>query len=297
MTVQKTRQALNRYFSEHGLASPARETMHIISAVLNRSINQLYADPDQIVDRLSLSRIWAMAKRRAAHEPMAYLTGQAVFFNLDFDIGPGVLVPRPDTEVLVETACKLLEKHILPARTTDKTPVALLDTCAGSGCVGISLALWLNERKYPWTLYLVDRDKQAIKWAKKNIARHLAGQPVRLFQSDLFPKESDMVFDLIVANPPYIPSGDIDELMPEVSRFEPRVALDGGPDGLQVFRSLIDRAPAFLNAHGWLVLEQGFDQNEAVVQLLEKHHYAPVIPAVYDLALHPRVCAGRRPRT
>lgn len=297
MKVQEIRQALNRFFTERGLASPARETMHIISSALNRTINQLYADPDWIVDQQSQSLIWSMAKRRAEHEPMAYLTGHAAFFNLDFDIGPGVLIPRSDTEVLVETGCRLLDKHIIPAKTPDKTPVALLDTCAGSGCVGISLAHWLTERQYPWTLCLVDNDKQAIKWAKKNIARHLPGQPVQLFQSDLFPNENGMTFDLIVANPPYIPSEDIDGLMPEVSRYEPRIALDGGTDGLQVFRRLIDRAPAFLNEQGWLVLEQGFDQNEAVVQLLEKHHYASLIPAVFDLALHPRVCAGRRPRT
>ena len=220
--------------------------------------------------------------------PLAYILGQTAFGGLDFVVGPGTLVPRPDSEVLVETARRLL------AERGSRGEVRLLDTCTGSGAIGICLAWQLDQDGYRVRLSLVDREADALAWARRNSRLLPERVALRVIQADLFPGDEDP-YDLVTANPPYIPSDQIDHLMPEVSVHEPRMALDGGPDGLAFYRRLAGQAPAHLRRDGFLVLEHGYDQADAISAILSAQGFA-VRPAVLDFGGHLRVTAGQAVR-
>lgn len=205
-------------------------------------------------------------------------------------MGPGVLIPRPDSECLVEKALSCVDEQW-------EEPLRIMDLCTGTGCIGISLACRLRERGRASTLVLTESDPAAADYARQNLAMHRLGDTARLILADLFPQVEEgqpaATFHMIVGNPPYIPGGQIDGLMPEVSHYEPRQALDGGPDGLAFYRRIIDDAPKYLLVGGWLLLEHGFDQAEPVADLLDASGHYERIPAVRDFGGNPRVSGGR----
>jgi len=218
--------------------------------------------------------------RRAAREPLAYITGHREFWSLDFAVGPGVLIPRPDTETLIE--------QLIRRRPDRATPLSLLDLGTGSGCL---LVAALTE--YPAAHGVgIDTSPDALAWATRNIAAHGLESRASLIET-AWPQEASPGFDVILANPPYIPSADIETLEPEVSRYEPRAALDGGPDGLDAYRALAPRITRLLRPSGLAFLEFGAGQGEAVVAILASTglEIAEIVP---DLAGIPR-CAVVKP--
>ncbi|MDW7655645.1 MAG: peptide chain release factor N(5)-glutamine methyltransferase [Bacillota bacterium] len=295
VTVGQLRSELAGILAHSGIEEPIREALHILSAALGFSFSRLYSDPGHQIDPATARYLRDLAVRRASREPLAFLTGQVHFAGLAFAVGPGSLVPRPDSEILVETARRIILEEIWPLRTTQSADLNILDTCTGSGCIGISLAVHLGNSGCPVRLSLIDIDAAALKWANINIIRHKLSGSVSVRQADLFTADEPGPFDLIVANPPYIESAQIDHLMPEVSRFEPRIALDGGPDGLSLIRRLSREALSYLSSDGWLLVEHGYDQAKAVSDILKGHGYS-VLPTQYDFGGNPRVCAGRRPQ-
>jgi release factor glutamine methyltransferase len=295
VTSGQLRVELAGVLARAGIDEPIREAMQIISAGLNLPAARLFANPGQPVDPEVARHLRELAARRAGHEPLAFLTGQADFAGLTFAVGPGSLIPRPDSEVLVETARRIVIEKIIPSRAAHATGLDILDTCTGSGCVGISLAVQLAESGCPVRLSLVDIDAAALEWARFNVSRFEPAVAASVRQADLFINNGDGPYDLVVANPPYIESAQIDHLMPEVSRFEPRIALDGGPDGLLLYRRLSREAQRHLRPGGWLVVEHGYDQAKAVSDILEGQGYF-VMPTQYDFGGNPRVCAGRLPQ-
>ena len=230
-----------------------------------------------------LSRYRALIKRRRASEPMAYILGRREFFALPMLVDRRVLIPRPDTEVLVETALDGTRERHLYGR--------MLDLCTGSGCVAIAFA----KERPTWRITAVDLSPDAASVARENVLRAGVVHQLAVVEGDLFePLAKDAVFELITANPPYIPSADIEGLDADVRDFEPRLALDGGSDGLQITRRLVSEALRYLTPGGLLALEGGFDQAPAVAALLAEHGFDE-IKRRKDLAGIERVVSGRRP--
>lgn len=217
-----------------------------------------------------------LLRKRAEHIPLQYITGSQEFMGLEFKVNSQVLIPRQDTETLVEEALKVLEPEM-----------NVLDLCTGSGCIIVSLMKY----KEGLTGTASDISKQAILVAKENAKQNQV--EVEFVSSDLF-KSITGTYDMIISNPPYIPTEVIGGLMPEVKNFEPMEALDGKEDGLYFYREIASEAGNFLNSNGYLYFEIGHDQGGKVAAIMESNGYRNV-RVVKDLAENDRVVMGNLP--
>ena len=232
------------------------------------SRTDLLFEGSQAIPMAKLDALNAMLERRAGGEPVQYVLGSADFMGLKFQVSPAVLIPRQDTETLVEAALVDLQER-------PGSP-AVLDLCTGSGCVGLSLAsLAPNAR-----VTLSDVSREALEIARRN-ARAL-GVRAELRHGDLFAAVGRERFDVIACNPPYIPAGELEQLQKEVRR-EPRLALDGGPDGLDFYRRIAERLPEHLNEGGAIYLEVGIGQAGDVLSLLKAALPSAATGTVRDL--------------
>jgi release factor glutamine methyltransferase len=213
-------------------------------------------------DQLMLFR--ERVRRRAAGEPLQYITGHQEFYGLDFEVTPAVLIPRPETELLVETALELLRDA---DDSRDGRAPLLYDVGTGTGCIPIVILQEHGDAR----AVAIDISVDALRVAARNAARHRVSNRLALITSDLFNAldAASRKFDLITSNPPYVAEADLADLQREVRDHEPRVALTPGGDGLSVIRRLIADAPRFLNPRGHLVFEIGFDQHDAVRRLID----------------------------
>jgi release factor glutamine methyltransferase len=228
----------------------------LLMHVLDRGRTFLLAHPEENLSAKQFDQYQALITRRAEGYPLQYLTGRQEFYQLNFEVTPDVLIPRPETELIVEVGIEILK---------DKATPVFADLGTGSGAIVISLLRELPRAR----AIAVDVSPGALEVAKRNAERHTVSDRLQFIESDLFSTtDARAAFDLIVSNPPYVPAGDLDGLQREV-RFEPLGALDGGPDGLAVIRRLLKDAPDFLPANGYLVFEIGFDQHEAVKRLID----------------------------
>jgi release factor glutamine methyltransferase len=232
----------------------------------------------------SLGAYRELISRRAHHEPLAYITGHCEFMGLNFTVTPAVLIPRPDTEILTEAAIRLIRAQ---------GQVSALDLCTGSGCVAISLAHYCPELAVTAT----DISEAALAVARQNAAALLPAPPthsIRLLHADLFEGlPAGSTYGLITANPPYIPTSELDGLQASVKDYEPFTALDGGEDGLIFYRRIAQSASDYLVPEGYIIMEIGYDQAENVKQLLETNHFTE-ITIERDLAGLDRVAIARR---
>ncbi len=287
VSLRQLHHEIGRQLALADIDEPRREAAILLSHFLSLPLSAIYAKPELPVEDSLAQRIHLAAARRARHEPLAYVLGETEFSGLKFIVGPGVLTPRADSELLVETGLSIglqLDKKYSGSR-----PLQILDTCTGSGCLGISLSVLLLQRGVLTNLWLVDADSAALAYARKNVALHHLTENVKLEQSDLYPSDCALKWDLIMANPPYIAKSVIPGLMPEVRCHEPWQALDGGPDGLSYYRRLIGSAPGHLVPGGWLLVEHGYDQAQAVGQLFQSDGRFEQIPVVHDYGGQPRV--------
>lgn len=224
-------------------------------------------------------------EKRRRRIPLAQILGRQSFYGLDFFVNEDVLIPRADTECLVDL---VLEDYAELAKTEkgNSLPLRILDLCTGSGCIGISVAKHLPYQE----LLLVDLSEKALAVAKKNAEKHLGGN-VRFLQSDLLTAVHEKRFSLLLSNPPYIVSKVIPGLEREVSEYEPKMALDGGEDGLLFYRRIAKEAKAVLLPGARLYLEIGYDQGESVKDIFQKEGYEAV-EVFPDLSGNPRVVRG-----
>ena len=250
----------------------------LLAAALGKSRSYLHTWPEKIVSSESALIFADYLQRRRAGEPVAYILGQQGFWNLDLEVAPHTLIPRPDTELLVETALQLL-----PA-----TPANVLDLGTGSGAIALALA---SERA-AWQVTAVDRVLEAVALAERNRQR-LALDNVTVLNSHWFSALADHRFDLIISSPPYIAAGDVHLAEGDV-RFEPESALVAGPDGLDDIREIVAAAPQHLNPGAWLMLEHGYDQGAPVRDLLQGAGFTQV-QSRKDLGAHERITLGRLP--
>jgi release factor glutamine methyltransferase len=229
----------------------------LLMHVLHRDRTFLLAHPETVLTAKQFDQYQALLNRRAEGYPLQYLTGRQEFFQLDFEVTPDVLIPRPETELIVEVGIEILREKAAPH---------FADVGTGSGAIAISLLQQLPAAR----AVAVDISASALEVAKRNAERHAMTDRLQLVESDLFSMiNAATAFDLIVSNPPYVPAGDLSGLQREVG-YEPIGALNGGADGLAVIRRLLKEAPDFLPANGYFVFEIGFDQREAVEQLIDR---------------------------
>ncbi|MBV4529973.1 peptide chain release factor N(5)-glutamine methyltransferase [Pseudomonas sp. SWRI107] len=250
----------------------------LLAAALGKSRSYLHTWPERIVSSEAAETYSVFLARRRAGEPVAYILGQQGFWKLDLEVAPHTLIPRPDTELLVETALQLL-----PAK-----PARVLDLGTGTGAIALALA---NECP-AWQVTAVDRIDEAVALAERNRQR-LGLDNVQVLGSHWFAALADECFDLILSNPPYIRAADPHLVEGDV-RFEPSSALVAGEDGLDDLRVIVAQAPQHLLPGGWLLLEHGYDQAAAVRELLVASGFNDVASRI-DLGGHERISLGRRP--
>jgi release factor glutamine methyltransferase len=256
--------------------TPRLDAELLLAHVLGKSRSYLHTWPERELDAPQLERYEAMLARRQAGEPVAYILGQQGFWNLELEVAAHTLIPRPDTELLVETVLALL-----PA-----TPAQVLDLGTGTGAIALALA---SERQ-AWQVTGVDRVPEAVALAERNRAR-LKLANAGFVASHWFSALAGQRYQLIVSNPPYIAADDRHLGEGDV-RFEPSSALVAGADGLDDIRLIIAQAPGYLEAGGWLLLEHGFDQAAAVRALLSARGFGAV-ESRRDLGGHERISLGR----
>src|SRR3954454_8550456 len=254
---------------------PARLSAELLlSHVLSVPRLKLYTDYERTLGEQQLSSCRALVQRAGEQEPIAYLTGRAAFFNLEFEVNRDVLIPRPDTETIVENVIQL--KRYEPGFETPR----VLDLCTGSGCIAAAVAQNLKTS----TIVATDISPAAVVVAKRNIERLGLSDRVTVELGLLFEPISRQVdarpFDLIVSNPPYIPSAAIDQLDRSVKDYEPRTALDGGPDGLDFVRRILAGAANHLRPAGRIYVELQFDQGPAALELVKEHEAWLIDPRI-----------------
>ncbi|MFN2576554.1 MAG: peptide chain release factor N(5)-glutamine methyltransferase [Pyrinomonadaceae bacterium] len=245
-----------RTLQANGISEPRLDAGLLMSYVIGRDRAFIVAHTDAVITEQELRRFEEFVGQRARGKPLQYITGHQEFFKLDFAVNSNVLIPRPESELIVEAVLDLIQRD---------TPLTFADIGTGSGCLAISI---LNEFHQAEAIG-IDSSEQALQVAERNARRHGVADRLGLVQSDLFAAvPTNDLFDLIVSNPPYVPEQEMDRLQREV-QWEPRSALVAGPDGLAVILRLIDDAPRYLRAGGKLVFEFGINQDQEVRELVD----------------------------
>lgn len=267
-----------------GVAEARRDAGSLLSHATGRERTFVITHADEELTPEQLSTFRACVARRAAGEPLQYIMGRQEFYGLDFEVTPEVLIPRPETELLVETGLEILKESASPL---------VCDVGTGSGCIAVAL---LHARRAA-RAFALDISPEALRVAERNAERHGVRERMLTLVSDCFDalraeEYADLRCDLVAANPPYVAEGDLAGLQREVREHEPRVALTPGGDGLSVIRRLIAEAPQFLKPGGHLLLEIGFNQHEAVGAMIDPRVWT-LLDVHEDLQGIPRTVALR----
>ncbi|QDT55246.1 Release factor glutamine methyltransferase [Caulifigura coniformis] len=271
------------YLKEHGSESPRLEAEVLLAHACGWPRIKLYTHFEDALSPDVRSRMRELVKRRGAREPVAYLVGYREFFSLKFEVGPGVFIPRPETETLVLESLEAL-------KTCGHQNPRVLDLCTGSGAVGVSIAV--NSRSA--SVICIDQNDAPAAFAAKNAENHSVAERVTVLQGDLFePLAADATFHVIACNPPYVTTPEIERLDADVKSYEPHAALDGGPDGLDVLRRIMQEASSRLVPGGAILFELSPEQGEPAQQILREAGFTDV-SAVKDLFGVVRVIKGRR---
>jgi len=288
-TVRRILDWTVNHLKQHGSESPRLDAEVLLAHACGWPRIQLYTRFEEVVGDEVRGRMRELVKRRAAAEPVAYLVGYREFFSLRFEVGPGVFIPRPETETLVIECLTILKS--LAADETSSRPMRLLDLCTGSGCIAISIAVNATDA----SVVAVEKSPQALAFARRNAQRHNVAARVAIFEGDLVePLDAKQRFDIIVSNPPYVTTQEVTRLQPDVRNFEPHTALDGGPAGFDIVDRIASAASKRLHPSGWLLLEISPEQAESARAILENAGLTNAA-IVKDVAGAARVVKAQRP--
>jgi release factor glutamine methyltransferase len=286
MTIREALAKGSADLKSAGIESSSLDASLLLAHILNTTRTALLAKGTDKIAQDALAAFCALINRRVNGECAAYILGKKEFMGLEFLVNPSVLVPRPETETLVETAIATAFAVSAFAVSAQTGSVSVLDLCTGSGAIAVSI-----KNKMPQAeVWAADICEKALETAKTNAVRLLPVESVRFHRSDLFAMLPPSQFSVIVSNPPYIPTKEIKTLAAEV-RNEPRLALDGGHTGLEIIGRIIEDAPEFLRRNGVLLMEADPRQMENIAALLEKKGFKD-IKLYKDLAGHKRVISG-----
>jgi release factor glutamine methyltransferase len=255
-TISENLQKATEILQSSGIAEPRREANSLLAFSLDKDKTFLIAYPEYELTEEDEFFFYQIVFRRAKCEPFQHITGKQEFYGLEFEVNESVLIPRPETEIIVENAIKILQNSVNPR---------FCEVGTGSGCISVSI-LYNLPKAFSVGL---DISEKALEVTKRNAEKHSVSNRLELKQSDVFSTLSYEKFTLIVSNPPYIPSEDIPNLQTEVRDFEPINALTDGKDGLSIIENIVRNSPKFLYSEGFLLMEIGFGQAESVETLFD----------------------------
>lgn len=285
-TIKALLEWIDPFLKEKGVDAPRLCAELLVCHVLKKQRIQLYTEFDFVVPPAQLAALRDLVKRASEQEPVAYLVGKTEFYSMEFTVSPDCLIPRPETELLVQHGIEFLR--------TREAPYRVLDLCTGSGCIAAAIAKNVPEAQVTAT----DICDDALNVAAQNIEKHKLAERVHLLSGDLFdpivPQLDNGHFDLIVSNPPYVTDAEMEELEPNVKDYEPVKALQGGPAGLDIIERIVARVTEFLVDNGALMLEIGYRQGPDVQGLLEQTGQFAESQIIKDGQGHDRVIKAER---
>ena len=289
MTVLEGIQKSTEFLAKKEIESPRLQAELLLAHVLKLPRMKLYLNFERALTDAETGTFRELIKRRSQHEPLQHIIGSTSFCGFEIAVNRHVLVPRPETELLAELGWQFLNQLI--GGTGSASPhITALDIGTGSGCIAIAIAAKSLDTK----ITALDISPDALETAKQNAAKNNVAEKIEFLISDGFagvPKETQ--FNLIISNPPYIPTAEIATLDPEVRDFDPRGALDGGTDGLDFYRRLATEAPVFLKPHGKIMLEFGDGQGDAIRQIFETQNW--IVEAIReDYTQRQRILVAKR---
>ena len=285
-TIQKLLNWVTEYFTGKGVDAPRLSAEILLSHVLGLKRIELYTQFDKPVTKPQLDELHGLVKRAGGHETVAYLTGKTEFYSLELNITSDCMIPRPETELLVQRAIEFLR--------TRCGMQFVCDLCTGSGCVAVAIAKNFPEAR----VIATDISAAALDVAARNVAKHQLTERITLLQGDLFeplvrPLDVEQ-FDLIVCNPPYVSAAEYEALDKNVKDYEPKIALYAGDDGLDIYRRIIEKADQFLKPGAALMLEIGYAQGPAIRTMLEQTGALGEIKTEKDFHDNDRIVTTRR---
>lgn len=280
-TIRETLKVAVSFLSANNVQAAQNDAYVLLQHIFKVDKQQLLFLMEKPIDETALMLYQEYLLKRCQGYPLQYLTGKQEFMSLNFEVTPAVLIPRSETELLVEKTIELL-------KTFQNTP-KVVDVCTGSGCIIISICYYVKKGIF----FATDISLEALRVAKKNASNIGLEKEISFFNADLLDNSAFAFSDIIVSNPPYIARNQIPLLQPEVSCYEPKLALDGGEDGLDIYRHLVPQAFGCLKNNGWFLVEIGCDQGDSVRSLFEANDFKEV--NVYqDYSGKDRIVVGRR---
>jgi len=281
-TIKALLEWITPYLTDKDVDAPRLCAEMLVCHVLKKQRIELYTQFDWIVPQAQLDPLRGLIKRAGEHEPVAYLVGKTEFYSIELEIAPGCLIPRPETELLVQHAIEALRLRSGGQR--------ILDLCTGSACIAVALAK--NHDKAH--IVASDVSKAALEIAQRNMQKHQLNDRIELHHGDLFAPVNGQVFDMIVSNPPYVSDTEFEQLDQNVKAYEPELALLAGPEGLDLYKRMLSQMDSFLKPGGILMLEIGCSQGSAVQSLLKQAGLFEDIHILKDLQGHDRVVIAKR---
>jgi release factor glutamine methyltransferase len=288
-TIQKLLNWVAEFLKKKGIDSPRLSAELLLCHVLGLKRIELYTQFEKIVTKEQLDQLHGLVERAGRSEPVAYLVGKTEFYSLELEVTADCMIPRPETELLVERAIEFLR--------TRSSKQLVCDLCTGSGCIAVAIA-----RNYPdCRIIATDICDAALNVAARNIEKHNLKEQIKLLCGDLFdpivPQLDAGKFDLIACNPPYVSSVEFEKLGKNVKDYEPKQALFAGDDGLDIYRRIVGRVGEFLKPDAALMMEIGYNQGQAIRQLLEQIRIFAEIMVEKDFHDNDRIVIARIQKT
>ena len=285
-TITKLLNWVRQYLTEKGIDSPRLNAELLLSFVLELKRIELYTQYNKPVPEQQLSRLRELVKRAGQNEPIAYLVGKTEFYSMEINVTPDCMIPRPETELLVQRAVEFLR--------TRNGIQSVCDLCTGSGCIAVAIA-----KNYPNArIIATDICDAALAAAATNVEKHQLQDKITLLSGDLFdpiiPQLDVGKFDLIVCNPPYVSNSEYEKLDKNVKDYEPRLALLAGDDGMDIYRRIIEKVDRFLKSDAALILEIGYAQGPTIQEMLEQTEIFTEIKIEKDLHNNDRIVSARK---